>query len=92
MTRDQGRNIKGLFNNLVQYGKPTHSRKEAKKNSFEDSESGDFFYGNVYVYLADPMQAVNVTKDQNYPKETFTNVNEKYIIGQQIQGANQEST
>lgn len=92
MTRDRGRNIKGLFNNLVQYGKPTHSRKEAKKNSFEDSESGDFFYGNVYVYLADPMQAVNVTKDQNYPKETFTNVNEKYIIGQQIQGANQEST
>lgn len=92
MTRDQGRNIKGLFNNLVQYGKPTHGRREAKKNSFEDSESGDFFYGNVYVYLADPMQAVNVTKDQNYSKETFTNVNEKYTIGQQIQGANQEST
>lgn len=92
LSKDRGALIVDQFNNLVQYGKPTHSKRERPKNGFPDSEKGDFFYGNVYIAITDPMQAVNVTRDQNYTKDTFTNVNEKYIIGQQIADSQQAST
>ena len=92
ISRRDGKMMKDEFNNLVQYGKPTHNRKEKPKNGLETSEKGDFFIGNIYIPINDPMQAVNTTKNQFYPKSTFTHVNEKYKIGQQIAAGQQQSS
>lgn len=92
LSRQKGREIKDEFNNLVQYGKPTHTKRERPKNGLEASEKGDFFWGNIYIPITDPMQAVNTTKNQFYPKTTFMHVNETYQIGQQIAAGQQQST
>lgn len=92
ISREDGKKIKDEFNNLVQYGKPTHNKKERPKNGLESSEKGDFFIGNIYIPITDPMQAVNTTKNQFYPKSTFTHVNETYKIGQQIAAGQQQSS
>ena len=88
--RRDGRMLRDEFNSLVQYGKATHGRKEVS-NGLPDSERNDFYYGNIYIAITDPMQATNVTKNQFYPKSVFTNVNQKWELGQNIQAAQQYS-
>lgn len=88
--RRDGRMLRDEFNSFVQYGKATHGRKEVS-NGLPDSERNDFYYGNIYIAITDPMQATNVTKNQFYPKSVFTNVNQKWELGQNIQAAQQYS-
>lgn len=85
--RSYGKQIKDLFNNLVQYGDATPSKKAKTKYNFGSSEAGDFYYGNVYVPISDPLQATLLTKNQNYSKSIFTDSSKKAALGNEIQTA-----
>lgn len=87
ISRSYGRQIKDLFNNLVQYGEATPSKKAKTKYNFGSSEAGDFYYGNVYVPISDPLQASILTKDQFYEKSTFMDSSKKAALGNQMQQA-----
>lgn len=84
LTRSEGREIKTQFNNLVQFGNFTPSRKDKQKNDYGSSEGNDFYYGNVYIPIVDPMQATITTKDQYYSKSNFMDSVKINELGQQI--------
>lgn len=84
LTRNEGREIKTQFNNLVQFGDLTPSRKDKQKNNYGSSEGNDFYYGNIYIPIVDPMQAVITTKDQYYSKNNFMDSVKINELGQQI--------
>ena len=84
LTRSEGREIKTQFNNLVQFGDLTPSRKDKQKNNYGSSEGNDFYYGNVYIPITDPMQATITTKDQFYSKTNFMDSVKINELGQQI--------
>ena len=84
MSRPEGRQISDWYDKLVMYGKPNPGKSDRKKNNFESSEGNDFYYGNIYIAITDPMQATNVTKDQFWSKDIFRQVNERYRLGQEV--------
>lgn len=91
LTRREGKAIKTQFNNLVHYGNLTPNRKDKQKNDLESSEGNDFYYGNVYIPIIDPMQATLTTREQLYPKSMFVNSVKQNELGQQISQAQQQS-
>ena len=91
LTRREGKSIKTQFNNLVHYGDLTPNRKDKRKNDLESSEGNDFYYGNVYIPIIDPMQATLTTREQLYPKSMFVNSVKQNELGQQISQAQQQS-
>ena len=91
LSRKDGRQLKDQFNNYVQYGKATPGKKEKQKNGFESSEAGDFYYGNVYIPIVDPLQATITTTNQYYPKSTFMDSSKQVELGQQVLAAQQQS-
>ena len=91
LSRKDGRQLKDQFNNYVQYGKATPGKKEKQKNGFESSEAGDFYYGNIYIPIVDPLQATITTTSQYYPKSTFMDSSKQVELGQQILAAQQQS-
>lgn len=91
LTRREGKSIKTQFNNLVHYGNLTPNRKDKQKNDLGSSEGNDFYYGNVYIPIVDPMQATLTTREQLYPKSMFVNSVKQNELGQQISQAQQQS-
>lgn len=91
LSRKDGKQLKHQFNNYVQYGKATPGKKEKQKNGFESSEAGDFYYGNIYIPIVDPLQATITTTNQYYPKSTFMDSSKQAELGQQILSAQQQS-
>ena len=91
LSRKDGRQLKDAFNNYVQYGKAVPGKKEKQKNGFETSEANDFYYGNIYIPIVDPLQATITTKNQYYPKSTFIDSSKQAELGQQILAAQQQS-
>jgi hypothetical protein len=91
LTRREGKAIKTQFNNLVHYGNLTPNRKDKQKNDLGSSEGNDFYYGNVYIPIIDPMQATLTTREQLYPKSMFVNSVKQNELGQQISRAQQQS-
>jgi hypothetical protein len=91
LSRKDGRQLKDQFNNYVQYGKAAPGKKEKQKNGFESSEAGDFYYGNIYIPIVDPLQATITTTSQYYPKSTFMDSSKQVELGQQILAAQQQS-
>ena len=91
LTRREGKLIKTQFNNLVHYGSLTPNRKDKQKNDLGSSEGNDFYYGNVYIPIIDPMQATLTTREQLYPKSMFINSVKQNELGQQISQAQQQS-
>ncbi len=92
LPKNRGKLMTQEFNNLVRFGKPIHTKNEKPKNDLPESSSGDFYHGNLYIAITDPMLAVNTTKDQYVPKSEYMNVNQKYILGNQIQSGAQNSS
>ena len=90
-SNSEGKMIKKWFNNLVQHGKLNPSKKEKPKNDFEDSERRDFYYGNIYMPIVDPLQANILTKKQLYSKDTFMNASKKSELGNQISNSARNS-
>lgn len=91
LTRREGKAIKTQFNNLVHYGNLTPNRKDKQKNDLGSSEGNDFYYGNVYIPIIDPMQATLTTREQLYPKSMFIDSVKQNELGQQILQAQQQS-
>ena len=91
LTRREGKSIKTQFNNLVHYGNLTPNRKDKRKNDLGSSEGNDFYYGNVYIPIIDPMQATLTTREQLYPKSMFINSVKQNELGQQMLQAQQQS-
>lgn len=91
LTRREGKLIKTQFNNLVHYGNLTPNRKDKQKNNLGSSEGNDFYYGNVYIPIIDPMQATLTTREQLYPKSMFIDSVKQNELGQQILQAQQQS-
>ena len=91
LSRKEGKQLKSQFNNYVQFGKAIPGKKEKQKNNFESSEAGDFYYGNVYIPIVDPLQATITTTNQYYPKSTFMDSSKQAELGQQILAAQQQS-
>ena len=91
LSRKEGRALKDQFNNYVQYGKATPGKKDQPKNDFENSEAGDFYYGNIYIPIVDPLQATITTTNQYYSKSTFMDSAKQAELGQQLLAAQQQS-
>lgn len=91
LSRKDGKQLKSQFNNYVQFGKAIPGKKEKQKNNFESSEAGDFYYGNIYIPIVDPLQATITTTNQYYPKSTFMDSSKQAELGQQILAAQQQS-
>lgn len=91
LSRKEGKQLKSQFNNYVQFGKAIPGKKEKQKNNFESSEAGDFYYGNVYIPIVDPLQATITTTNQYYPKSTFMDSSKQAELGQQILAAQQQT-
>lgn len=91
LSRKEGKQLKSQFNNYVQFGKAIPGKKEKQKNNFESSEAGDFYYGNIYIPIVDPLQATITTTNQYYPKSTFIDSSKQAELGQQILAAQQQS-
>lgn len=91
ISKQNGKQIKDQFNNLVQFGTMSPNKKQVAKNNFERSEKGDFYYGNIYIPIVDPMQATLTTKNQYYSKDTFVDSVKQNELGQQLIQAQQQS-
>ena len=91
LTRREGKALKTQFNNLVHYGNLTPNRKDKQKNDLGSSEANDFYYGNIYIPIVDPMQATMTTREQLYPKSMFVNSPRQNELGQQILQNQQQS-
>jgi hypothetical protein len=91
ISKQNGKQIKDQFNNLVQFGTMSPGKKQVAKNNFESSEKGDFYYGNIYIPIVDPMQATLTTKNQYYSKDTFVDSVKQNELGQQLIQAQQQS-
>lgn len=91
LSRKEGRALKDQFNNYVQYGKASPGKKDQPKNDFESSEAGDFYYGNIYIPIVDPLQATITTTNQYYSKSTFMDSAKQAELGQQMLAAQQQS-
>lgn len=91
LSRKEGKQLKSQFNNYVQFGKAIPGKKEKQKNNFESSEAGDFYYGNIYIPIVDPLQATITTTNQYYPKSTFMDSSKQVELGQQILAAQQQT-
>lgn len=91
ISKQDGKKIKDQFNNLVQFGTMSPNKKQVTKNNFNDSERGDFYYGNIYIPIIDPMQAAITTKNQYYSKDTFVDSVKQNELGQQLLHASQQS-
>lgn len=91
ISKQDGKKIKDQFNNLVQFGTMSPNKKQVAKNNFNDSERGDFYYGNIYIPIIDPMQAAITTKNQYYSKDTFVDSVKQNELGQQLLHASQQS-
>lgn len=91
LSRKEGKQLKTQFNNYVQFGKAIPGKKEKQKNNFESSEAGDFYYGNIYIPIVDPLQATITTTNQYYPKSTFMDSSKQVELGQQILAAQQQT-
>ena len=91
LNRREGKALKTQFNNLVHYGDLTPNRKTKQKNDFGSSEANDFYYGNIYIPIVDPMQATMTTREQLYPKSMFINSPKQNELGQQMLYNQQQS-
>ena len=91
LSRKEGKQLKSQFNNYVQFGKAIPGKKEKQKNNFESSEAGDFYYGNIYIPIVDPLQATITTTNQYYPKSTFMDSSKQAELGQQVLAAQQQT-
>lgn len=91
ISRQDGNKFKDQFNNLVQYGKMSPSKQDKPKNNFGKSERGDFYYGNIYIPIVDPMQATLTTRNQLYSKSSFVDSVKQNELGQQMLQAQQQS-
>ena len=91
LSRKEGKQLKSQFNNYVQFGKAIPGKKEKQKNNFESSEAGDFYYGNIYIPIIDPLQATITTTNQYYPKSTFMDSSKQAELGQQILAAQRQT-
>lgn len=85
LDRTEGRALKEDYNKLVQYGKLDANKKTVKIHNVQSAKNNDFYYGNVYIPITDPIQGFMMSNEQYYPKDTFTKVAEKEQLGNLVQ-------
>lgn len=85
IAKGDGELILESYNNLVRYGEQ-HPSKSDKPYSIKAGKSGKFYAGNVFIPIKDPYQGWNVSGiNQNYSKDTFTNVSAKMQLNSALQ-------
>lgn len=92
LSRPEGRDIKGMYNNYVQYGQDTVTKNSKKKNNFSDAGAGSFYHGNIYVPITDPIQGFNLTRPSIRPKSEFEHPVQDWEVGQMIKSQAEQST
>ena len=92
ISRQEGKEMIDMFNNIVKYGKEYHTKSEKPRTGIDKSGAGDLYRANLYFAITDPMQALNVTKNKYRLKDNFIDPNKKWELGQQLLAARTLST
>lgn len=91
LTRPEGREIKNMYETYTQYGKDSVSKKEKPLNDYGSVNAGDFYYGNIYIPITDPIQGFGTTKDQIRSKSEFMHPAKDWEIAQNVRAAEKAS-
>ena len=91
LTRPEGREIKNMYETYTQYGKDSVSKKEKPLNDYGSVNAGNFYYGNIYIPITDPIQGFGTTKDQIRSKSEFMHPAKDWEIAQNVRAAEKAS-
>ena len=92
LTRPEGKEIKDMYERYTQYGKDSISKNEKPLNDYGSVGAANFYYGNIYIPITDPIQGFGTTKDQIRLKSEFEHPAKDWEITQQVRAAGQNST
>lgn len=91
LTRPEGKEIKDMYERYTQYGKDSVSKNEKPLNDYGSVAASNFYYGNIYIPITDPIQGFGTTKDQWRLKSEFEHPAQDWEIAQQVRSASQNS-
>ena len=60
-------------------------------NDYGSVSAGDFYYGNIYIPITDPVQGFGTTKDQIRSKSEFMHPAKDWEIAQNVRAAEKTS-
>lgn len=91
LTRPEGKEIKDMYERYTQYGKDSVSKNEKPLNDYGSVAASNFYYGNIYIPITDPIQGFGTTKDQWRLKSEFEHPAQDWEVAQQVRSAAQNS-
>lgn len=91
LTRPEGKEIKDMYERYTQYGKDSVSKNEKPLNDYGSVAASNFYYGNIYIPITDPIQGFGTTKDQWRSKSEFEHPAQDWEVTQQVRSASQNS-
>lgn len=91
LTRPEGKEIKDMYERYTQYGKDSVSKNEKPLNDYGSVAASNFYYGNIYIPITDPIQGFGTTKDQWRLKSEFEHPAQDWEVAQQVRSASQNS-
>ena len=91
LTRPEGKEIKDMYERYTQYGKDSVSKNEKPLNDYGSVAASNFYYGNIYIPITDPIQGFGTTKDQWRLKSEFEHPAQDWEVTQQVRSASQNS-
>lgn len=91
LSRDEGKQIKQKYNNLMEYSN-IYGGKVKTDVGGKTKSSGNFYQGNIYIPITDSMAGARIYDRQYAPQDQFTELNAKADMNNYLNHVQKQNT